>query len=176
MEIVADMSMTINFNLKTPAKEHSLVFVIIRIDGRTLRVSTQQNVLTASFDKKKQRCFTSKEKFSPRDNRHNEDVNKVLDEIVAMAYRVYNSSITECDMLSSVHSVITELTERNNHKKQILQMSLTGLQRGITRFLKRLMRNSFYMRIQHIGRHHWDVRLMTMRMHSKICMLGISLL
>lgn len=85
------MSMTINFNLKTPAKEHSLVFVIIRIDGRTLRVSTQQNVLTASFDKKKQRCFTSKEKFSPRDNRHNEDVNKVLDEIVAMAYRVYNS-------------------------------------------------------------------------------------
>lgn len=89
MEIVADMSMsmTINFNLKTPAKEHSLVFVIIRIDGRTLRVSTQQNVLTASFDKKKQRCFTSKEKFSPRDNRHNEDVNKVLDEIVAMAYR-----------------------------------------------------------------------------------------
>ena len=87
MEIVADMSMTINFNLKTPAKEHSRVFVIIRIDGRTLRVSTQQNVLTASFDKKKQRCFTSKEKFSPRDNRHNEDVNKVLDEIVAMAYR-----------------------------------------------------------------------------------------
>lgn len=70
------MSMTINFNLKTPAKGHSLVFVIIRIDGRTLRVSTQQNVLTASFDKKKQRCFTSKEKFSPRDNRHNEDVNK----------------------------------------------------------------------------------------------------
>lgn len=115
--------MTINFNLKTPAKEHSLVFVIIRIDGRTLRVSTQQNVLTASFDKKKQRCFTSKEKFSPRDNKHNEDVNKVLDEIVAMAYRVYNSSITECDMLSSVHSVITELTERNNHKKQTLQMS-----------------------------------------------------
>ena len=123
MKIVADMSMTINFNLKDPSKEHSLVFVVIRIAGRTLRVSTQQNVLTASFDKKKQRCFTSKEKFSPRDNRHNEEVNKVLDEIVSLVYRIYNSSIADSDLLSSIHSGIATLTERNNHKKQILQMN-----------------------------------------------------
>ena len=60
------MSLTINFNLKTPFKEKSLIMSIIRVDGRKLRVSTQQNVLTASFDKVKQRCFTSKEKFSIR--------------------------------------------------------------------------------------------------------------
>ena len=51
------MSLTINFNLKSPSTEHSLLMAIIRVDGRQLRVSTQQNVLTASFDKVKQRCF-----------------------------------------------------------------------------------------------------------------------
>ncbi len=44
------MGITINFNLKSPSKEHSLLFAIIRVDGKQLRVSTQQNVLTASFD------------------------------------------------------------------------------------------------------------------------------
>lgn len=74
---------------------------IIRVDGRQLRVSTQQNVLTASFDKKKQRCFTSKEKFSSRENKHCEEVNKVLDEIEDTIIKIYNSSIPDSDLFGS---------------------------------------------------------------------------
>lgn len=71
---------------------------------------------------------------------------------------------------------ITDIKEGDILLAIRITTSLADLQRGITRFLKRLMRNSFYMRIQHIGRHLWDVSLMIRRMHSKICMLGISLL
>lgn len=117
------MSLTINFNLKSPSKEHSLLFAIIRIDGRQLRVSTQQNVITASFDKVKQRCFTSKEKFSVRDNKHCKEVNKILDEIVTIASRIYNSSIPDCDLFGSIHSAITELTGLKKKEKQTLMMS-----------------------------------------------------
>lgn len=117
------MSLTINFNLKSPSKEHSLLFAIIRIDGRQLRVSTQQNVITASFDKVKQRCFTSKEKFSVRDNKHCKEVNKILDEIVTIATRIYNSSIPDCDLFGSIHSAITELTGLKKKEKQTLMMS-----------------------------------------------------
>lgn len=117
------MSLTINFNLKSPSKEHSLLFAIVRVDGRSLRVSTRQNVLTASFDKKKQRCFTSKEKFSFRENKHCEEVNKLLDEIVSSSSRIYNSSIPDSDLLPSIHSAIDEITEDIRNKKQTLQMS-----------------------------------------------------
>lgn len=123
LEIVASMSLTININLKTPSKEHSLLMAIIRVDGRQLRVSTQQNVLTASFDKEKQRCFTSKEKFSMRENKHCEQVNKVLDEIVSTTTQIYNSSIPDSDLFASIHSAITELTEIKNNEIQTLKMS-----------------------------------------------------
>jgi integrase len=117
------MSLTINFNLKSPSKEHSLLMAIIRVDGRQLRVSTQQNVLTASFDKVKQRCFTSKEKFSMRENKHCEEVNKILDEIVSTASRIYNSSIPDSDLFGSIHSAIIDLTEVKKNEKQTLKMS-----------------------------------------------------
>lgn len=96
---------------------------IIRVDGRQLRVSTQQNVLTASFDKVKQRCFTSKEKFSMRENKHCEEVNKILDEIVSTASRIYNSSIPDSDLFGSIHSAIIDLTEVKKNEKQTLKMS-----------------------------------------------------
>ncbi len=123
IEIVAGMSLTINFNLKTPSKEKSLLMAIIRVDGRKLRVSTQQNVLTASFDKVKQRCFTSKEKFSSRENKHCEEVNKMLDEIVETSSRIYNSSIPDSDIIASIHSAISDITEVNKNENQILKMS-----------------------------------------------------
>ena len=123
IEIVAGMSLTINFNLKTPSKEKSLLMAIIRVDGRKLRVSTQQNVLTATFDKEKQRCYTSKEKFSVRENKHSEDVNRMLDEIVGTASRIYNSSIPESDLLASIHSAILDITDVRKNKNQILRMS-----------------------------------------------------
>lgn len=117
------MSLTINFNLKSPSKEHSLLFAIIRIDGRQLRVSTQQNVLTACFDKVKQRCFTSKEKFSMRENKHCDEVNKILDEIVTIASRIYNSSVPDSDLFGSIQSAIIELTSVKKKEKQTLKMS-----------------------------------------------------
>ena len=123
IEIVACMSLTINFNLKTPSKEKSLLMAIIRVDGRKLRVSTQQNVLTASFDKVKQRCFTSKEKFSSRENKHCEEVNKMLDEIVETSSRIYNSSIPDSDIIASIHSAISDITEVKKNENQILKMS-----------------------------------------------------
>jgi len=123
LEIVASMSLTININLKTPSKEHSLLMAIIRVDGRQLRVSTQQNVLTESFDKEKQRCFTSKEKFSMRENKHSEQVNKVLDEIVSTTTQIYNSSIPDSDLFASIHSAITDLTEIKKNESQTLKMS-----------------------------------------------------
>lgn len=117
------MSLTINFNLKSPSKEHSLIILVLRIDGRMLRMSTQQNVLTESFDKVKQRCFTSKEKFSMRENRQCEKVNKLLDEIASTASRIYNSSIPDSDLFGSLHSAITDLTGVKSKEKQILQMT-----------------------------------------------------
>jgi integrase len=123
LEIVAGMSLSINFNLKTPLKEKSLLMAIIRVDGRKLRVSTQQNVLTPSFDKVKQRCFTSKEKFSMRENKHCEDVNKMLDDIVETASRIYNSSIPDSDLLASIHSAISDLTDARKSENVILKMS-----------------------------------------------------
>lgn len=121
--IIIDMSLTINFNLKSPSKEHSLLFAIIRIDGRQLRVSTQQNVLTASFDKIKQRCFTSKEKFSMRENKHCEEVNKILDEIVSVTCRIYNSNVPDSDLFGSIHTSITELTRVKKKERQTLKMT-----------------------------------------------------
>ncbi len=121
--IVASMGITINFNLKSPSKEHSLLFAIIRVDGKQLRVSTQQNVLTASFDKVKQRCFTSKEKFSMRENKHSEEVNKILDDIVSTTSRIYNSTIPDSDLLASIHSAISDLTDAKKNENTILKMS-----------------------------------------------------
>lgn len=63
------MGLTLNINLKAPSKDHSLLMAVMRVDGRKLVVNTQQNLLTASFDKVNQRCFTSKEKFSMRENK-----------------------------------------------------------------------------------------------------------
>ena len=123
IEIVAGMSLTINFNLKTPSKEKSLLMAIIRVDGRKLRVSTQQNVLTATFDKEKQRCYTSKEKFSKRENKHCEEVNKMLDEIVGTASRIYNSSIPDSDIIGSIHSAISDITDIKRNENTILKMS-----------------------------------------------------
>ena len=117
------MSLTINFNLKSPFKEKSLLMAIIRVDGRKLRVSTQQNVFTASFDKVKQRCFTSKEKFSKRENKHSEEVNKMLDEIVETTSRIYTSSIPDSDLLASIHSAISDLTDAKKNENTILKMS-----------------------------------------------------
>ena len=117
------MGITINFNLKSPSKEHSLLFAIIRVDGKQLRVSTQQNVLTASFDKVKQRCFTSKEKFSLRENKHSEEVNKILDDIVSTTSRIYNSTIPDSDLLASIHSAISDLTDAKKNENTILKMS-----------------------------------------------------
>lgn len=117
------MGITINFNLKSPSKEHSLLFAIIRVDGKQLRVSTQQNVLTASFDKVKQRCFTSKEKFSMRENKHSEEVNKILDDIVSTTSRIYNSTIPDSDLLASIHSAISDLTDAKKNENTILKMS-----------------------------------------------------
>ena len=96
---------------------------IIRVDGKKLRVSTQQNVFTASFDKVKQRCFTSKEKFSIRENKHSEEVNKMLDEIVETASRIYTSSIPDSDLLASIHSAISDLTDAKKNENTILKMS-----------------------------------------------------
>ena len=121
--IVASMGITINFNLKSPSKEHSLLFAIIRVDGKQLRVSTQQNVLTASFDKVKQRCFTSKEKFSMRENKHSEEVNKILDDIVSTTSRIYNSTIPDSDLFASIHSAISDLTDAKKNENTILKMS-----------------------------------------------------
>ena len=115
--------MTINFNMKTPFKEKSLLMAIIRVDGKKLRVSTQQNVFTASFDKVKQRCFTSKEKFSIRENKHSEEVNKMLDEIVETASRIYTSSIPDSDLLASIHSAISDLADAKKNENTILKMS-----------------------------------------------------
>lgn len=117
------MGLTINFNMKTPFKEKSLLMAIIRVDGKKLRVSTQQNVFTASFDKVKQRCFTSKEKFSIRENKHSEEVNKMLDEIVETASRIYTSSIPDSDLLASIHSAISDLTDAKKNENTILKMS-----------------------------------------------------
>ncbi|WP_206113219.1 tyrosine-type recombinase/integrase [Sodaliphilus pleomorphus] len=96
---------------------------IIRVDGRQLRVSTQQNVLTASFDKVKQRCFTSKEKFTMRDNKHSEQVNKMLDEIVSTVSRIYNSGIPDSDLLATIRSAISDITEIRKDEKHTLKMS-----------------------------------------------------
>ena len=117
------MSLTINFNMKTPFKEKSLLMAIIRVDGKKLRVSTQQNVLTACFDKTKQRCFTSKEKFSVRENKHSKEVNKILDEIVETVSRIYNSSIPDSDLLASLHSAISDITDVKKNESQLLKMS-----------------------------------------------------
>ena len=117
------MGLTLNINLKTPSKDHSLLMAIIRVDGKKLAVSTQQNVLTASFDRVKQRCFTSKEKFSMRENKHSEEVNKILDEIVSTARSIYNSSIPDSDLLGSIHSAISNITDVGKNENQTLKMS-----------------------------------------------------
>ena len=128
IEIVASMNFTINFNLKTPSKQYSLIMCIIRVGGRQLRVSTQQNVLTESFDKVRQRCFTSKEKFSTRENKHCEEVNKILDEIVSITSRIYNSNVPDSDLFGSIHSAILDLTEiKKNERKEIERMTTNNV-------------------------------------------------
>lgn len=117
------MSLTINFNLKTPSKEHSLIMAIVRIEGKNQRVSTHQNVLTSSFDKVKQRCFTSKEKFTPRENKHSEEVNKVLDDIVSVVGKIYNSSIPNSDLWATIYDAVGDITGNRTKAKQTLNMS-----------------------------------------------------
>jgi hypothetical protein len=93
------------------------------IDANSYPLLLNLNVLTASFDKVKQRCFTSKEKFSKRENKHCDEVNKMLDEIVETASRIYNSSVPDSDLLASIHSAILDLTDVRKNEKTILRMS-----------------------------------------------------
>lgn len=50
-------------------------------------------------------------------------MNKILDEIVSIASRIYNSSIPDSDLFGSIHSAIIDLTEVKKNEKQILKMS-----------------------------------------------------
>ena len=58
-----------------------------------------------------------------RENKHCEEVNKILDEIVSTASRIYNSSIPDSDLFGSIHSAIIDLTEVKKNEKQTLKMS-----------------------------------------------------
>ena len=72
----------VNFNLKDSSKEQTLLMLVCRWSGSTVKVSTQQTVDVATWDKELQRCITSKEKFTDRTNRNSRKVNKILDSIV----------------------------------------------------------------------------------------------
>lgn len=65
--------------LQYPHKMESLVLFTVRINGNSAKVSTKQSVKTKMWDKEVHRCFTSKEKFTNRENRAATKANKILD-------------------------------------------------------------------------------------------------
>ena len=65
--------------LQYPHKMESLVLFTVRINGNSAKVSTKQSVKTKMWDKEVHRCFTSKEKFTDRENRAATKANKILD-------------------------------------------------------------------------------------------------
>lgn len=67
--------------LQYPKKEESLVFLTVRCNGNTAKVSTRQTVKTKMWNKQLHRCITSKELFTDRENREVRKVNKQLDKI-----------------------------------------------------------------------------------------------
>lgn len=67
--------------LQYPKKEESLVFLTVRCNGNTAKVSTRQTVKTKMWNKQLHRCITSKELFTDRENREARKVNKQLDKI-----------------------------------------------------------------------------------------------
>lgn len=68
--------------MKDSSKEQTLLMLVCRWSGSTVKVSTQQTVDVATWDKELQRCITSKEKFTDRTNRNSRKVNKILDSII----------------------------------------------------------------------------------------------
>lgn len=67
--------------LQYPKKEESLVFLTVRCNGNTAKVSTRQTVKTKMWNKQLHRCITSKELFTDRENREVRKVNEQLDKI-----------------------------------------------------------------------------------------------
>ena len=67
--------------LQYPKKEESLVFLTVRCNGNTAKISTRQTVKTKMWNKQLHRCITSKELFADRENREARKVNKQLDKI-----------------------------------------------------------------------------------------------
>ena len=71
------MNVHINYTLKEPKKEESLLYVRCRWNSNYVKVSTRQQVIVATWDNTQQLCITSKEKFTDRTNRQSTKVNRV---------------------------------------------------------------------------------------------------
>lgn len=112
------MKFTINYYLKDGRQKLSLVIIACRWNGHSVKVSTQQNVYTIAYDKVKQRCFTSPEKFPDRVNRQSRKVNKILDVLelrIASYFEDHTpkstKSMTEEEFVKTrIQSEVTNLT------------------------------------------------------------------
>ena len=70
-----------NFNLKCAKSTSTLVLIVIRWGDNMVRVSSKVSVDTKMWNKNIQRCITSKELLTDRENRADTKANKVLNKI-----------------------------------------------------------------------------------------------
>lgn len=105
----------VNFNLKNPKEENSLVLLVFRWDKMMVRVSTKQTVLSKMWNRDVQRCLTSKELFKDRENRAASKINKNLDKIQDAIVEMINTYPAEHIMYGDPNC----MKEKLNNKIEI---------------------------------------------------------
>lgn len=129
LKVIVMEKLKFNFNLKCAKSTSTLVLIVIRWGDNMVRVSSKVNVDTKMWNKDIQRCITSKELFTDRENRAatkaNKALNKIQEEVTEYLkacpseHRVYKYSqemkaaVTYC-----VDKVINGTQEEENKQKQ----------------------------------------------------------
>lgn len=89
------MEVHFNFNLRSASSSETSLLLVCRAGTHVVKVSTQQVIKTEVWDSKKQRCYTSAEKFSDAVNTHSKEVNRVLNDISKRLSEVVKDGIDD---------------------------------------------------------------------------------
>ena len=104
MEAIQTKSLTtLNFNLREPKAARSIIYAVIKVNDKQIKVSTNEKILTCSWSSKKQECVYMPS-LSNEENQRNFNVNLKINEVKVL----FNQKLL---YFCSVQDVIEEIRE-----------------------------------------------------------------
>lgn len=123
------MSIKLNYCLKDPRKEESLLILLCRWNCQQIKLSTRQRVIVATWDKTKQLCITSREKFPSRINRASKKVNDFLAKLTNQIVSFYDEGKNcDCNLMqakNAIKELIDNLVDIDNAKEEKSKLTPT---------------------------------------------------